>query len=306
MISTPYERITEDQMKNNTNRRWKVGLVVLAAGLLGVGVWSSHARPSPATAMTVEYCSGKDPVTSPNDVMVKVGPICVDRYEASVWSQPDGTGISYPQARTMRFPATFPETGNWTVPLYAVSKPNAGSTTFITWFQAQQACALSGKRLLTNAEWQMAAAGTPDPGINGDGVTSCNTNSPGAVPSGSISNCVSNWGVMDMVGNAGEWVADWIQGPGVSAGAVLNFWNPDAFVRANAVYGNDVISGINDGFYNRAPQNGDPPPAAVNPFPSAIERGGDWTGGDGDGVFRMDAAANPASMNNSLGFRCAR
>jgi hypothetical protein len=33
-----YERSMEDQMKKNTNRRWKVGLIALAAGLLGVGV----------------------------------------------------------------------------------------------------------------------------------------------------------------------------------------------------------------------------------------------------------------------------
>lgn len=293
-------------MKKNTNRRWKVGLTALGAGLVWVSVHASPAQPSPATARMVGYCPGKDPVTSPNDVMVKVGPICVDRYEASVWSQPDGTGIGYPLPGKARFPDTFPETGNWTVPLYAVSKPNAGPTTFITWFQAQQACALSGKRLLTNAEWQMAAAGTPDPGLDGDGRNSCNTNTAGPLLTGASSNCVSNWGVMDMVGNVGEWVADWIQGPGVSASAVLNTWRPDTFIRTNAVYGNDVIVGINDGFYDRSPQNGDPPPADVNPFPSAIERGGDWTGRDNDGVFRMDASANPASLNNSRGFRCAR
>lgn len=34
-------------------------------------------------------CIGNDPV---NDIMVKVGPLCVDVYEASVWSGADGTG----------------------------------------------------------------------------------------------------------------------------------------------------------------------------------------------------------------------
>jgi hypothetical protein len=35
-------------------------------------------------------------------------------------------------------------------------------STCFTWLQASQACALSGKRLATNREWQDAAAGTPD------------------------------------------------------------------------------------------------------------------------------------------------
>src|SRR6185503_1271999 len=120
------------------------------------------------------HCRGN----SPNDVMVRVGPLCVDKYEASVWSNPRGTGTQYPQSDP-RFPATFPVNGNWTEPLYAVSKPGVYPARFLTWFQAQQACALSGKRLLTNAEWQMAAAGTPDPGVAGNGTATCNTSTTG-------------------------------------------------------------------------------------------------------------------------------
>src|SRR5262245_24682924 len=60
----------------------------------------------------------------------------------------------------------------------------------ITWFEAAQACRNAGKRLLTNAEWQMAAAGTPDPGNAGNGTTTCNTDTGGPTSTGTTGNCI--------------------------------------------------------------------------------------------------------------------
>jgi formylglycine-generating enzyme required for sulfatase activity len=173
--------------------------------------------------------------------------------------------------------------------------------TNVTWFQAQQACALSGKRLLTNAEWQMAASGTPDPGLGGNGMTTCNTNSTGRLPTGSAPACVSNWGVADMVGNLNEWVSDWTHGPGgVTAGSIGTAWNPDTFTRATPEYGSDQVGGINDAFHDHSPQ------AAINPLPAAIYRGGMWGNEERAGVFMLQATLTPSSRNNALGFRCAR
>ena len=173
---------------------------LLVVPMLGVTVVGCAAAMTPITA-TSTSCKGN----SARDIMVKVGPLCIDKYEASVWSRPDGTGTQYgTHSKGDDFPETFPDTGNWIVPLYAVSKAGVMPSGDITWFQAQQACALSGKRLLTNAEWQKAAAGTPD-------GAPCIVSTSGPRVTGTPG-CVSKWGTFDMTGNLAEWVTDWMQG----------------------------------------------------------------------------------------------
>jgi len=94
--------------------------------------------------------------------------------------------------------------------IYAVSLAGVTPSANITWFQAQAACKNARKRLPSNAEWQAAVAGTPDPGPD-NGSTDCNTLSAfTAVTTGSRSSCVSADGAYDMVGNLYEWVADWV------------------------------------------------------------------------------------------------
>jgi Sulfatase-modifying factor enzyme 1 len=241
---------------------------------------------SPDTANQVrdKFFTGTSCVgNSADDKMVRVGPLCVDKYEASVWSNADGTGTPYgvlPGQTT--YPGGFPENGNWTTAVYAVSKAGVLPSTSVTWFQAQQACALSGKRLLTNAEWQMAAANTPD-------STICNVSGGFVANTGSYAGCVSNWGVNDMVGNAGEWVADWIQGN-------ANPWAPSGG-NAGTDYGDDLMNGTNPA--------GNKSVNSAN-FPTALVRGGYPNNGPDDGVFALDARSAPSFSDGDIGFRCAR
>ncbi len=225
--------------------------------------------------------------------MVQVGPICVDKYEASVWSSPPaGKNPKGKQfgVTTNDYPCL--ENGNdcstGNTKIFAASVPGVEPSAYITWFQAQQACVNVGKRLLRNGEWQMAAAGTPDPGAS-PGPNDCNVNSStGASLTGSRSSCVSNWGVFDMVGNVFEWVEDWTQGKYLS-GPNEQYTSSD--------FGNDLILGINDTFPN------------INHFPPALIRGGNWSayghGGTNAGVFAL-ITIDPSFENTDIGFRCAQ
>jgi formylglycine-generating enzyme required for sulfatase activity len=235
-------------------------------------------------------CNGN----SLTDIMVKVGPLCVDKYEASAWSNADGTGTQYgdPGAsfNLTDYPGGFPVNGNWTTPVYAVSKAGVLPSTNLSWFQAQQACALSGKRLLTNAEWLMAASGTPDPGTDNHS-TDCAVGSVNPVNTGSRSGCVSNWGVNDMVGNVNEWVADWMHGGSITWAASAGSAGTD--------YGTDMISGINPAV-NQGTNS--------SHFPAGVVRGGSWINGSDAGVFAMELDFSPTLKNALIrtGFRCAR
>lgn len=183
-------------------------------------------------------------------------------------------------------PANFPANGQWTPAagftppspgVFAVSIPSVHPTACITWFQAEQACAASGKRLLTNQEWQRAAAGTPEGAAGDDGTTQCNTiTASDAVNTGSRSACVSSYGVLDMVGNVDEWVADW-----VPHSTTCGSWSGSSDYQC--------LAG-----------------AATTGEPGALIRGGGFNFGSLAGPFTVNGNNSPSNSNNNIGFRCAR
>jgi hypothetical protein len=244
----------------------------------------------------------------------QVGPLCVDRYEAGAWLVPDAATKNKGLVKKIRkgkakladlagagatqlgctdapylhtaFPGSFPANGNWT-PLagsdpatpgiYAVSLPGVRPTACVTWLQAAQLCALSGKRLPSNAEWQRAAAGTPNPEAPLDDT--CTVAGPGAAPAGEHPLCVSHWGVFDMAGNLWEWVADWND----KNETACTSWLASDF----SCFGGDGST-------------------AGEQIPAPLFRGGSYTDGAAAGPFAVKSDVVLDFQNETLGFRCAR
>lgn len=221
-------------------------------------------------------CRGNDA----GDIMVAAGSVCIDRYEASVWSSPTGgtqygvSGDDYPCNDSG-------QNCTGANAIYARSVAGVAPSRRITYFQAQQALANVGKRLPSNAEWQQAAAGTPDPGTD-NGTSDCNVTTANVVtPTGSRSSCVSNFGANDMVGNVVEWVGDWVPASTATPGwaSVGTFSSDDTMQLAGA---------------------------STTGGPGALVRGGNYQDATNAGPFFVRGGLSPQSAFFDSGFRGAR
>jgi hypothetical protein len=255
-----------------------------AAGATALGLSVGSGRPpftinsaTKVASLNADKLDGKDssaflPSGCESSVpgtgqMVKVGPTCIDRYEASVWSSPTG-GTQY-GVSSDDYPCN--DNGQDCANIYARSVAGVTPSRFITWFQAQQALANSGKRLPSNAEWQAAVAGTPD-------STACNISGGSAQNTGANAGCISNHGANDMVGNLWEWVGDWV--PASTACPGWGSFSDDSMCLSGA----STDAG----------------------GPGALFRGGGFVNGTDAGPFAVGAYDQPSTSASVLGFRGAR
>jgi formylglycine-generating enzyme required for sulfatase activity len=233
---------------------------------------------------------------------VVAGTLCLDKYEASVWRVPNPTTTNASLVRkiqlgratqadltaggatrlgtTVDYAPCTANGQNCANDIYAVSLPSAIPSGRITWFQAQEACANAGKRLPTNAEWQVGANGTPDPGPD-NGTTDCNSATGSVSLTGARSSCVSARGAFDMVGNLAEWVADWV--PLSTACPGWGGFSDDSMCLAGA--------------------------SETGTGPGALMRGGSFFfsfGSTTAGPLTVNGSFVPGSSTVFTGFRCAR
>ncbi|HUG74505.1 MAG TPA: SUMF1/EgtB/PvdO family nonheme iron enzyme [Acidimicrobiia bacterium] len=211
---------------------------------------------------------GDCPTMDPSDEMIWVGGVCIDKYEASIWDTPVGG-----DQITGAIPCS-PD-GQDCDNIYARSVAGVEPAANITWFQAQQALANSGKRLITNTEWQMAVRGTPD-------NTTCNVQLGSVTNTGANILCVSDWGAFDMVGNLWEWVADWVPASTTCPGwgDVGDFSSDDTMCLSGA--------------------------STTLGAPGSLVRGGDFDTGAGAGPFAVRGDTRPSIAGSVVGFRGAR
>jgi formylglycine-generating enzyme required for sulfatase activity len=239
------------------------------------------------------------------DEMVRVGrgkaAFWVDRYEASVWSTADG-GMQQDD------PYPIPKNGQWwkkgmsgEPPMYARSQPGVTPNRNITWFQANEACAASGKEMLGRKEWFLAVQGTVDPGdAKGDGGV-CVTGGGAAGPrqTGTGTACESRWGAQDMIGSLWEWTDEWYASVGQWDGT-----KPKGMQGSIAAGEQPWPAGYNDdrtwNITSRVYVGG----TEMDSLPAAALRGGGWGDGPRAGAFALALDLGPTTWYTTIGFRC--
>ena len=286
------ENVRDGSLTGADLRNGSVGPADLAANHLKAAAAKKKAkagRPGPQGVAGPQGAQGAQgvpgiPGTAPacqgngsGDTMVSAGAVCIDRYEVSVWSSPTG-GTQY-GATSDDYPAACTDTGQncdagSAGEIYARSIPGVTPSSFLTYFQAQQALANSGKRFPSNAEWQQAVAGTPD-------STTCNVSTSVVADAGANAGCISNHGANDMVGNLDELVGDWV--PASTSCPTYGDFSDDQMCLAGAS-------------------------TAFGSGPGVLVRGGDFIAGDNAGPFSIIGSIRPSSPNTTgfVGFRGAR
>ncbi len=251
-----------------------------------VVVDGSIATSEPPECPQGYYWTGEVSCLRGEDEMVRVGDSWVDRYEAAILENEDCTGFAYGvEGEYTDILDTFVTAIE--APIYACSVLGSTPAGYSSWFQAQTLCNLSGERLLTNAEWQAAAAGTPDPlgGSTGEGGTCRTFMASEARVAGSGTVCESRWGCQDMIGDVSEWTAEWWgQGEDAACGVFsAEELEDDSCMNISQAAESDRTS-----------------------LPPAAGRGGTWGTSQKAGVFHLVLVRGVQYDDRSQGFRCVR
>jgi eukaryotic-like serine/threonine-protein kinase len=237
---------------------------------------------------------------------VVLAPFCLDELEVTVerYKACSDRGNCLRAAKENTWPGIKPVQTKIYDPLCTATDPVANAKlpiNCINWEQARKFCEATGGRLPTEAEWEFAARGSDgriypwgDEPPNGKLLNACGKECvawmtkhpdpdqpiasmfadddgfPTIAPVGSFPKGASTWGILDIVGNVSEWVADWY-GPYPSDAAALT------------------------------------DPHGPDTGKERVIRGGAWNGASAAWVrpaYRFRAP--PDYRTHGIGFRCAR
>lgn len=171
---------------------------------------------------------------------------------------------------------------------------------FISQTQAQLACTKAGKRLPTNKEWYLASLGTPDKNEdwNEDDCQVDNNWEKQPGKTGSAKNCISSFGVYDMIGNVWEWVS----------GEVDN-----GFLNNKKISEQGFISSVNTNGEILETNKDEADENFNKDFLWSKEkgsrgliRGGYWDNKSDAGIYSLYASFEPTYVGAGVGFRCVK
>ncbi|MCB8929306.1 MAG: SUMF1/EgtB/PvdO family nonheme iron enzyme [Ardenticatenaceae bacterium] len=179
------------------------GMVPIPGGTYTVGADLSGSQYSPPQEVTLE-------------------PYWIDRFEVS-----NSEYAAFLADTDSEPPASWPN-GNF--PTGLDEHPVRG----ITWENAYEYCDWQGKRLPSEAEWEVAARGAQSLLYPwGDSQTSVSLPQDGTYASGSLPSNRSSFGVFDMAGNVWEWVdepyTDVPDGQAIARGGAFDFLKDMAY-----------------------------------------------------------------------------
>lgn len=159
--------------KKRFSRGWAIGVVLglgsTAAVVLAATTGLTFSSGQTLTAADMNTIAGAvDQVqgnagngtcvtNNASDVMVRVGPLCVDKYRASIYTTTASGGTALADLSTV---TTCNADGTDNAGACNIVAQSVNTTPIdgskITWAQAQRACTNAGKRLLTPGEWMAA------------------------------------------------------------------------------------------------------------------------------------------------------
>jgi formylglycine-generating enzyme required for sulfatase activity len=253
------------------------------------------------------------------DEMVKVGDFWIDRFEES-GSISGATCGNNSNGAAPGYLSGAAGGSSSAVTASACSVRGVQPVESVTWFQLQQMCVNAGKELCSNAEWQAAVSGTPDPGngstipYGGAASDACNVSATAGRGNNASSNnapantlahvdCVSTYGAYDMIGNLWDGVADWgVDGPtwvtGTTPGGTSGGPPPSPPWASGYGDGKDETFGVPGIEYINGSAG------QSNGLPAAVYRGGSFDDGTGAGAFAYYLIGAPSFALENFGGRC--